>query len=67
MTDESIVPGVPDVRGRNRRRVEDQKEVDGDTVREDVDAFEREAPFVPLVARRREERLGDVVAGEADD
>ncbi len=66
MTDESIVPGVPDVRGRNRRRPGDEKAVDDDVIQEDVDAFEREAPFVPIVARRREERLGDVVA-DADD
>ncbi|MFP4632394.1 MAG: hypothetical protein ACLFMT_03030 [Halobacteriales archaeon] len=67
MTDDEIVPGVPDVRGRNIRRLEDEAEVDGESIQEEMDALQREVPFVPIVAKRRDQRLRDVRVGRADD
>jgi len=65
MTEEEA-PIVPDVRGRNRRRESvEEVRVDEDGIREEMDALKREAPFVPTVAKRREERIRDAVG--ADD
>ncbi len=67
MTEEEA-PIVPDVRGRNRRKenVEGAEvEVDEEGIREEMDAFRNEAPFVPTVAKRREQRIRDAVG--ADD
>lgn len=65
MNDEEA-PIVPDVRGRNRRRENvEEVHVDSEGIREEIDALRREAPFVPTVAKRREERIRDVVG--ADD
>jgi len=65
MTDEDA-PIVPDVRGRNRRRENvEEVHVDEEGIREEMDALKREAPFVPTVAKRREERIRDAVG--ADD
>ena len=67
MTEEEA-PIVPDVRGRNRRK-EDvegaEVEVDEEGIREEMDALRNEAPFVPTVAKRREQRIRDAVG--ADD
>jgi len=57
---------VPDLRGRNRKSdVPKKSTVDEEGIREEIDAFEREAPFVPTVAKRRAERVRDAVG--ADD
>jgi len=65
MTDEEA-PIVPDVRGRNRRRGDvEGAGVDGEGIREEMEALRDEAPFVPTVAKRREERIRDAVG--ADD
>ncbi|MCX2819145.1 hypothetical protein EGH25_07240 [Haladaptatus sp. F3-133] len=65
MTDEDA-PIVPDVRGRNRRRENvEEAHVDGEGIREEMEALRDEAPFVPTVAKRREERIRDAVG--ADD
>jgi hypothetical protein len=59
-------PIVPDVRGRNRRRENvEEKSVDGEGIREEMEALRDEAPFVPTVAKRRDERIRDAVG--ADD
>jgi len=67
MTNEEVDPIVPDLRGRNRKKESPEKTtVDEDGIREEIDALEREAPFVPTVAeRRRAERVRDAVG--ADD
>jgi hypothetical protein len=65
---EDEAPIVPDVRGRNRRKEnveEAEVEVDEEGIREEMDALRNEAPFVPTVAKRREERIRDAVG--ADD
>jgi hypothetical protein len=65
MTEEDA-PFVPDVRGRNRRRENvEAAHVDGEGIREEMEALQDEAPFVPTVAKRREERIRDAVG--ADD
>jgi hypothetical protein len=65
MTDEDA-PIVPDVRGRNRSRESvEEASVDGEGIREEMEALRDEAPFVPTVAKRREERIRDAVG--ADD
>lgn len=66
MTEESVEPTVPDLRGRNRNEesLEDAS-FDSESVREEVDALCREAAFVPMVAKRRKERIRDAVG--ADD
>lgn len=65
MTEEEA-PIVPDVRGRNRRRENvEEVRVDEEGIREEMDALRNEAPFVPTVAKRREERIRDAVG--ADD
>jgi len=63
---EKDAPIVPDVRGRNRQRENvEEVHVDEEGIREEMDALRREAPFVPTVAKRREERIRDAVG--ADD
>lgn len=65
---EDEAPIVPDVRGRNRRteNVEEAEvEVDEEGIREEMEALRNEAPFVPTVAKRREQRIRDAVG--ADD
>lgn len=67
---EDEAPIVPDVRGRNRRKenveeAEVEVEVDEEGIREEMDALRNEAPFVPTVAKRREQRIRDAVG--ADD
>lgn len=68
MIDEDEAPIVPDVRGRNRRKLQDETEVDGETIKEDIDALRMEAPFVPMIAKRRSLRLKKVKqVHETDD
>lgn len=68
MIDEDEAPIVPDVRGRNRRAMKNQQEVDGETIKEDIDALRMEAPFVPMIAKRRSLRLKKVKeVRETDD
>ena len=65
MTEEDA-PFVPDVRGRNRRRENvEAAHVDGEGIREEMEALRNKVPFVPTVAKRREERIRDTVG--ADD
>lgn len=66
MTEESVEPIVPDLRGRNRSKESlEEATFEPDTVREEVDALCSEAAFVPMVAKRRKERIRDAVG--ADD
>lgn len=65
--EEEGAPFVPDVRDRNRRRLdEDEKAVDGDSIREEMDALEDEVPFVPMIAKRRDARLKEMADAEDD-
>lgn len=68
--EEEDAPFVPDVRDRNRRRPEEERAVDGEDIREEMDAMADEVPFVPMIAKRRDARLrglGDGEDGDADD
>ncbi|MDY7082600.1 MAG: hypothetical protein SXQ77_09405 [Halobacteria archaeon] len=61
-------PMVPDVRGRNRRRPDGESEIDSEGIKEEMDALKMEAPFVPVIAKRRESRLRKTnVKLETDD
>ena len=65
--EEEDAPFVPDVRDRNRRRPDDETTVDGDSIREEMDALEDEVPFVPMIAKRRDARLKGMADAEDDD
>lgn len=60
MIEEDQAPIVPDVRSRNRRGIQDEQEVDGESIKEDIEALRMEAPFVPMIAKRRSLRLKKV-------
>ncbi len=55
--DEKEAPFVPDVRDRNRPKPQSLKDVDGESVKEEMDALEKEAPFVPMISKRRDSRI----------
>jgi len=66
MTEEPADPTVPDLRGRNRNKDSlEEVSFDAESVREEVDALCCETAFVPMVAKRRKERIRDAVG--ADD
>lgn len=65
MEDDEGAPFVPDVRDRNRQSLDDETAVDGEHIREEMDAMEEEAPFVPMIAKRRDARLTDTA--DTDD
>lgn len=55
MIDDPEAPLVPEI--RQRSRPENRTEADHEDVREDIDALQMEAPFVPMISKRRARRL----------
>lgn len=67
--DDEGAPFVPDVRDRNRQPPDDEKAVDEEDIREEIDALDDEVPFVPMISARRDARLKELSDGaeDADD
>lgn len=55
MIEDPHAPLVPDTKRRNK--ITEATKADRDSVREEMDALRMEAPFVPMVSKRRATRL----------
>lgn len=55
MIEDPEAPLVPEI--RQRSRPDDPPETDHESVREELDALRMEAPFVPMISKRRARRL----------